>query len=71
MVIKTTDVITPITEKTTATKPVRNCLLQTPIRPRMNANGDKIKDKAKIPTNPIINPKSPKLKGLSMMIVCG
>ena len=50
----------PITENTIAINPVKICPLHTPIKPKMNARGDKMKDMAKTPTNPMITPLEPK-----------
>ena len=59
----------PITENTIAINPVKICPLHTPIKPKMNARGDKMKDRAKIPTNPIIIPQSPNLVSCWITIV--
>ena len=57
----TTEVRVPITENTIAINPVKICPLHTPIKPKMNAKGDRMKDSAKMPTNPVIIPQSPNL----------
>tara|TARA_B100000686_G_C16605645_1_gene871049 strand:+ start:565 stop:750 length:186 start_codon:yes stop_codon:yes gene_type:complete len=59
--MRITDVKTPITEKQIAINPVPICPLKIPTTPRIKARGDKIKESAKIPTNPTITPQSPNL----------
>ena len=67
--IITTDVRMPITENTIAINPVKICPLHTPMKPKMNAKGDKMKDSANMPTKPVITPQSPNLVFCLMTIV--
>ena len=57
--IITTDVRMPIIENTIAINPVKICPWHTPMKPKMNAKGDRMKDSAKMPTKPVITPQSP------------